>query len=135
MSSNPKYSLDNFGRYGTGIVGFYSQLAIVQYKECVAIMKRHVQVVKNRDDRAFVLKQPASDVQQMNLIVDVEARGRLVQKEIPVLGWAIVTPYLCEHPCQLDLLLFTARKRWIVLVVPVGHPNHLQRPFDYLDIA
>src|SRR6185312_8487980 len=133
--SYPKHPLDELGRELPGIVGFLYEAPMFHQKECISVVERDVHVVKNRNHSAFMRQQFTRNVEQMNLVVNVEARRWFIKKEIVVSRRTVVAPYLREYSRKLHFLLLAAGQRRIVLRTPVEHSHHLERAIDDLDVV
>ena len=80
----------------------------LEQEEHIAILERYADVVEDSYDGAIVVQQPACDVEEVELVVNVEARRGLVEEEILGLARLVVVPDLGQHTRELHLLLLPA---------------------------
>ena len=103
--------------------------AAMHDEDAVGVHGGQVEVVQDRDHAAAAPGKIAGDVHDHELVPDVEARHRLVEKQIARPAVEHRRPDLAKHAGQLHALLLAAGK---LLVETAGKPFEVdarQRPF------
>ena len=107
------------------------QFPLMQQQNPVCPQRREVQVVQyDADVQPAAAGQAFEQTQQMLLIIEIQRRGRLIEKQ-PALGRAIA-PQLRQTAGQLHPLLFAAGEGGVASPGQMIAAGLLHHPADYL---